>query len=50
MLSVYSGRECVGFLLSRGKCGVEAFDSEQRSIGMFASQKQAADAIMEAKR
>jgi len=50
MLSVYDNKRCIGFLINRGKLGVEAFDSEQRSIGIFTSQKEAADAISEAKR
>jgi hypothetical protein len=45
MLSVYSGRKCVGFLLERGKTGVEAFDAEQRSLGVFTTLREAANAI-----
>jgi len=37
-LSVYNGQTCIGFLIRRGKCGVEAFDLEDRSLGIFASQ------------
>jgi hypothetical protein len=35
MKSVCIGTECVGFIYSRGKLGVEAFDREQRSLGVF---------------
>ena len=38
MLSVFRGRDCVGFLLSRGPKGFEAFDGDQYSIGLFADQ------------
>jgi hypothetical protein len=44
-LAVYSGRECVGHLMLRGKLGVEAYDSNDRSLGLFPNQKAAADAI-----
>ena len=44
-LAVYAGRECAGFLLPRGKTGVEAFDANNKSIGIFPDQKSAADAI-----
>jgi hypothetical protein len=47
MLSVYSGRACLGFVISRGKLGYEGFVGE-RSIGMFASEGAAATAILEA--
>jgi hypothetical protein len=39
--SVYDGRQCIGHLISRGKLGVEAFDVENRSLGIFPSVKQA---------
>lgn len=51
MLSVYipgpSGRNtvCIGFLLLRGRSGVEAFDQNTRSLGLYPDQKTAADAI-----
>jgi hypothetical protein len=49
MLSVYipgpSGRTvCIGFLLLRGRQGVEAFDQNTVSLGLFPVQKTAADA------
>jgi hypothetical protein len=50
MLSVYDGRDCIGFLLSRGKLGFEAFDSNQQTLGIFTSEKEAADAISETRR
>jgi hypothetical protein len=42
LLSLYSGQKCVGFLLRRGKAGVEAFDRDSRSLGVFPDQQAAA--------
>jgi hypothetical protein len=42
---VYDGRECLGFILARGKLGFEAFTSDERSLGLFPTQREAADAI-----
>ena len=44
-LAVYDGRTCLGFLLPRGKQGVEAFDHDDKSLGIFPTQKSAADAL-----
>ena len=35
MISIYDGRQCVGFVLARGRSGYEAFDGGERSVGMF---------------
>ena len=43
-LSVYSGQTCVGFLLPRGKSGVEAFDGDH-SLGLFSNRRAAVAAI-----
>ena len=45
ILSVYSGQECAGFLLSRGKSAVEAFNAANKSLGIFRTQQAAANAI-----
>lgn len=51
MLAVYlpnaNGRStrCISFLMPRGKAGFEAFDADDRSLGVFANQKLAADAL-----
>jgi hypothetical protein len=45
LLTVYAGPTCIGFLLSRGKAGVEAFDADNNSLGVFSDQKSAADAV-----
>jgi hypothetical protein len=45
--SVYDGRICRGFVIARGKLGIEAFDCDERSLGVYPTQRAAADAIME---
>jgi hypothetical protein len=37
--SVYAGRQLVGFLLDRGKLGVEATDARGRSLGIYTTPK-----------
>jgi hypothetical protein len=46
LLSAYDGQCCIGFVCSRGKLGFEAFDSEERSLGVYGTQRDAAGAIM----
>jgi len=36
---VYDGRACLGFVLSRGRAGFEAFDIEERSLGVYATTR-----------
>jgi hypothetical protein len=50
MLSVYSGQQCIGFVLARGRRGYEAFDSGERSLGAFTTQGEAVDAVSAAAR
>jgi hypothetical protein len=45
LISIYDGRECVGFVISRGKLGYEALDRAERSLDLFPTQREAADAI-----
>jgi hypothetical protein len=45
VISVYDGRECVGFIIARGRLGFEAFGADQHSLGIFPNQKGAAEAI-----
>jgi len=47
LLSVYDGQRCVGFVFARGKQGLEAFNGDQRSLGTFPTQREAAVAVME---
>jgi hypothetical protein len=43
---VYDGRQCLGHILRRGCRGYEAFDRDDKSIGIFSSQQQAANAVV----
>jgi hypothetical protein len=45
MSYVYDGRACLGFVLSRGRAGFEAFDREERSLGLFPTAPAAANAV-----
>jgi hypothetical protein len=45
MLAVYAGQRCVGHLYRRSKAGFEAFNTDDRSTGLFSSQREAADAL-----
>jgi hypothetical protein len=45
MQYVFDGRECLGFILRRGKLGFEALDRDEQSLGLFPSQRDAANAI-----
>ena len=42
----YDGRACLGHVRGRGKAGFEAFDADNRSLGIFPSRRDAAAAIM----
>ncbi len=46
---VTDGRECIGFILRRGKLGYEAVTADERSLGLFPTQREAAAKIMELK-
>ena len=43
---VYDGRQCLGHVLARGKTGYEAFDPNDKSLGIFDTQRQAANALL----
>jgi hypothetical protein len=47
LVSIYDGRECVGFVISRGKLGYEAIDRVERSLGVYQTQGEAAQRVME---
>jgi hypothetical protein len=46
LVSVYDGRQCLGHVLARGKTGFEAFDRDDKSVGVFPTAKQAANALL----
>jgi hypothetical protein len=37
---------CLGFILRRGPIGVEAFDREARSLGLFKTEAEAAKTVL----
>jgi hypothetical protein len=43
---VYDGHKCLGHILARGKSGFEAFDGDDKSLGIFETQRQAANALL----
>jgi hypothetical protein len=43
---VYDGQQCLGHVLARGKTGFEAFDPNDKSLGVFPTQRQAANALL----
>jgi hypothetical protein len=45
MLSVTDGTTCIGFVLSRGRDGFEAFNRNGKTIGKFKTQQDAMRAI-----
>jgi hypothetical protein len=45
IFSVYSGQRLLGFILDRGKTGFEAFNTNERSLGVYGTQRAAADAF-----
>jgi hypothetical protein len=42
---VHDGRRCLGFTLARGPLGFEAIDRNERSLGLFPSERAAAAVI-----
>jgi hypothetical protein len=43
---VYSGQVCLGFVINRAAAGFEAFNADEKSLGLFPTQREAAAAIM----
>ena len=41
MTSVYDGQTCIGFILARGHAGFEAFTPDEKSRGIFPTQRDA---------
>jgi hypothetical protein len=48
MVSVFDGRECIGFVITR-RHGFEAYTADERSLGIFPTMQDAADAVSNAK-
>ena len=49
IVPVMSGKQCVGFVFSRGLAGYEVFDND-RSLGLFPDKSAAIEALIEARR
>jgi hypothetical protein len=45
MLIVYDGTACLGFILNRGPHGFEAVCRDEKTLGTYATQREAADAV-----
>jgi hypothetical protein len=45
MLAVYSGQKATGFLIKRGRSGIEAFDVDGISVGLFSTMHTAIVAV-----
>jgi hypothetical protein len=45
MVSVYDGRDCLGFIIRRGVKGFEAFSANEESLGLFLNECDALDAV-----
>ena len=48
LVSVTSGRDCIGHVVCRGKLGFEGFNAADESIGVFPTLKDAANAVTDA--
>jgi hypothetical protein len=48
LVYVTAGREAIGFVLARGRSGFEGFDRQERSLGLFKTAAQAANAVFDA--
>jgi hypothetical protein len=50
MATVYFDEVCCGFILRRGKSGVEAFDAELQSLGLHPTEDEAVRIVWAARR
>jgi hypothetical protein len=48
LVSVYDGTACLGHVLYKPRVGFEAYDRDDKPIGLFASQREAANALTDA--
>jgi hypothetical protein len=46
MAYVYDGREALGHVIVRGKACFEAYGADDASLGLFPSQREAANAVV----
>ena len=45
IMSVTDGRRTIGFVIHRGKLGAEAFTANEKSLGLYPNQRDAANAV-----
>ena len=48
MVTILAGTTVLGFVLNRGPAGYEAFDRDERSLGVYPNQRKAAAALSKA--
>ena len=46
MQAVHDGRHCHGFIMKRGRTGFKAFGADEKSLGLFPTPQDAADAVL----
>ena len=46
MTPVIVNKRCIGHVLARGKAGFEAFDINDKSVGLFADERAAIAALL----
>jgi hypothetical protein len=49
LISIMHNSRCIGFMLRRGRQGVEVFTREMQSIGCFATEHEAVGALLNPK-
>jgi hypothetical protein len=49
LLSVYDGRQILGFVLARGPRGFETFSAAEQSLGLYKTQAQAINKLKQTK-
>jgi hypothetical protein len=49
LIPIMHENQCLGFLLSRGRQGVEVFTRETQSLGCFATEREAIGALLNPK-
>jgi hypothetical protein len=45
LVSIYEGRLCIGFVRACGPKGYQAYTADERDLGLFPTQRAAADAV-----
>jgi len=48
LVSIYEGRLCIGFVRACSPKGYQAYTADEQSLGLFPTQRAAADAVTSA--